>query len=408
MIQSIRGNVLWFIASLGLAFMVWLTATLQVDPVGVAVFNNVPILMVENDAMILANRTTLRRTVSVTVRASESVRRLMTAEDITVRADISNLPAGTHTVPLEVTTPRRATVDSSPSQITVVLEQKQARQKPVEIVIVGEPPTGYLRGEPIPSVTQVIVFGTLAAVDRVESLRAVIDLRDRRSQFVEEVHLQPVSANGTNLTDVTLGQESVTVTVDIRQREDVVDVSIRPVIDFDSVPAGYVVRLNTYTPQTATVRGSPAALALLPDILDTETIDLTNRTASFTISVPIILPGTLNRDVTLLAGATVEVSIAVEARVVQAQFDDVPVSALGVGDGLTVRVIPSRVTVLVTGAQPLLDTLSDDDITVTVDVDGLAPGTYDLVPRASVTGRPDEVRVIPGTVGVIVEERGGQ
>jgi hypothetical protein len=61
---------------------------------------------------------------------------------------------------------------------------------------------------------------------------------------------------------------------------------------------------------------------------------------------------------------------------------------------------------LVTGPQPLLDQLSVADLTVTVDVDGLGVGTYDLEPRAmleAAIASADEVRVIPGTIGVIVE-----
>jgi YbbR domain-containing protein len=101
--------------SLVLAFMVWLIATMQVDPVRVQVFNNVPIQFVDNDAMIISNRASLRRTVRVTVRARDSVLQLMTPEDLTVRADISNLPPGTHAVQLQVSTPRRAAVDTQPA-----------------------------------------------------------------------------------------------------------------------------------------------------------------------------------------------------------------------------------------------------------------------------------------------------
>lgn len=405
--RSARGNALWFITSLVLAFMVWLIATMQVDPVRVQVFNNVPIQIVDNDAMIISNRASLRRTVRVTVRARDSVLQLMTSEDLTVRADISNLPPGTHAVQLQVSTPRRAAVDTQPAQLTVVLEQKQVRQKQVMVEITGEPPPGYTRSEPELSTTQVLVNGTLAQVDRVDSLRATVDLSDQRTRFSGELSIVPVSVNGTILNDVTLGQQTVGVTIDIRQREDVLAVPIRPVIDFDSAAPGYAVRLDTYTPQTAIIRGSPATLALLPDLLDTATIDLSGRTTSFTISVPTLLPETLDSGrVTILEGQEVNVRIVVVARLAQTQFDDVPVSVLGEEQGLRARVIPSRVTVLVTGPQPLLDRLTADDLTVTVDVDGLDIGTYDLEPRAmldAATAPADEVRVIPSTIGVIVE-----
>lgn len=405
--RTARGNALWFITSLVLAFMVWLIATMQVDPVRVQVFNNVPIQFVDNDAMIVSNRASLRRTVRVTVRARDSVLQLMTSEDLTVRADISNLPPGTHAVQLHVSTPRRAAVDTQPAQLTVVLEQKQTRQKPVVLEITGEPPAGYMRGEPELSATQALVTGTLTQVDRVESLRATVDLSDQRTRFSRELDLVPVSASGTILNDVTLGQQTVGVTIDIRQREDVLAVPTRPVIDFDSAAPGYAVRLDTYSPQTAIIRGSPATLAMLPDLLDTATIDLTGRTSSFTISVPTLLPESLDSgQVTILEGQEVNVRIVVEARLAQTQFDDVPVTVLGGDPGLRVRVIPSRATVLVTGPQALLDRLTVDDLTVTVDVDGLGVGTYDLEPRAMLetsTASADEVRVIPSTIGVIVE-----
>ncbi|MBK9123930.1 MAG: hypothetical protein IPM16_12565 [Chloroflexi bacterium] len=404
MIRRIRGNVPWFIASLALAFMVWVVATLQVDPIRVTVFNNVPIQLIENDAMIITNRTSLRRMVAVEVRARQSTIERMTPEDLTVRADLSNYNAGTHAVPLQVSTARQATVDTRPAQLTVTLEQRQARQKPVVVEIIGEPPPGYQRGEPQLGQTQVLVTGTLAQVDRVDRIRATVDLSEERTTFSRLVGVSAVNANGTILSDVVLGADTVEVTIEIRQREDVVALPIRPQIDFESLADGYVVRLETYTPQTATLRGSAAALALLPDLLDTATIDLTDRTESFTINVPVRLPDALaNGEVTLLEGQTITVDIVIEARISQVQLDDIEVTVTGtVG---SVRVIPSLVTVLVTGPQPLIDTLTADEIVVTVDVTQLAPGTYDLQPVVTVsfgTDEPDEIRVIPSTVGVII------
>ncbi|GIK28025.1 MAG: hypothetical protein IT298_01415 [Chloroflexi bacterium] len=404
MIRRVRGNVPWFIASLALAFMVWVIATLQVDPIRVTVFNNVPIQMIENDAMIITNRSSLRRMVAVEVRARQSTIERMTPEDLTVRADLSNLNAGTHAVPLTVSTARQATVDTRPAQLTVTLEQRQARQKPVVVEFTGEPPPGYQRGEPQLGQTQVLVTGTLAQVDRVDHIRATVDLSDQRTAFSRQVDIVAVNANGTILSDVTLGTDTVEVSIDIRQREDVVALPIRPQIDFESLAEGYVVRLEMYTPQTATVRGSAAALALLPDVLDTAIIDLTNRTESFTINVPVQLPDMLaNGEVTLLEGQNVTVDIVIETRVAQAQLDDIEITVTGAVS--PVRVIPSLVTVLVTGPQPFIDALTADMIVVSVDVTQLAPGTYDLQPVVTISSganQPDEIRVIPSTVGVII------
>lgn len=402
--RRISSDAVWFGAAVGLAFFVWVIATLQADPLRAAVFNNIPIQLVENDEMILTNRTTLRRTVSVNVRARDSVLQLFTSEDITVRADLSNLPVGTHAVPLVVTTSRRAVVDTRPAQLTVTLEQRQSRQKPVEVEFTADVPTGYMRESVTLSDTQILVSGTLAQVEAVDRLIARVDLSQARARVETEAVLIAVDVNGIAVSDVTLAQTFITVNVEVRQREDVLAVPVSPQIDYESVPSGYVARLDTYTPETATVRASPAVLATLPEILDTERIDLSGRTASFTETVAIRLPDGLEpAAVTVLEGQTVEVSIVIEARVAQRQFDGVAVQVVGAaGD---VRVIPSRVTVILTGPQPILDSLEASDVVVTVDVTGLGAGTQDVQPHASITGAqlPAEgVRVIPAAVGLII------
>jgi YbbR domain-containing protein len=402
--RRISSDAVWFGAAIGLAFFVWIIATLQADPLRTTVFNNIPIQLVENEAMILTNRVGLRRTVSVNVRARDSVLQLFTSEDITVRADLSNLSPGTHAVPLVVTTSRRAVVDTRPAQLTVTLEQRQARQKPVVVEFISDVPTGYMRETVTLSETQVLISGTLAQVEAVDRLLARVDLSQARSSTTTEATLFPVDEDHVAVSDVTLSQTTVTVSVDIRQREDVLAVPVSPQIDYESVPSGYVARLDTYTPETTTVRASPAILAALPEILDTAEIDLSGRTASFTQTVSVLLPeGLPPGSVTVLEGQTIAVGIVIEARVVQRQFDGVQVQVVGArGD---VRVIPSRVSVILTGPQPILDTLEVEDVTVTVDVTGLAAGTQDVQPEANISGAQlasDGVRVIPATVGLII------
>lgn len=402
--RRISSDAVWFGAAVGLAFFVWVIATLQADPLRTTVFNNIPIQLNENEAMILTNRSSLRRTVSVNVRARDSVLQLFTSEDITVRADLTDLPPGTHAVPLIVTTSRRAVVDTRPAQLTVTLEQRQSRQKPVEIEFTADVPTGYVRETVTLSETQVLISGTLAQVETVERLIAYVDLSQVRASTQIEALLIPVDGEDVAVSDITLSQTTVMVNIEIRQREDVLAVPISPQIDYESVPAGYVARLDTYTPETVTVRGSPAILAILPEILDTAKIDLSGRTASFTETVPVILPENLPAGtVTLLEGQTVEVSIVIEARVGQRQFDGVPVQVIGATG--EVRVIPSRVTVILTGAQPVLDALKPENVMVAVDITGLPAGTQDVQPEATIGGAQlseDGVRVIPATVGLII------
>jgi YbbR domain-containing protein len=176
------------------------------------------------------------------------------------------------------------------------------------------------------------------------------------------------------------------------------------VINFDSVPEGYVARLVDYSPKIVTISGSPDLLARLPDTVDTDSIDLTNRTEAFTAEVRLTLPV---EGLVVLNNTTISVQISIDARMGAREFDNVPVTFSGLGAGLSARAIPSRVSVLVNGPQPLLEQLTTENIAVTVDARSLRAGAYDVEPVATLnvgSVSAQDIRVLPITIGVIVSE----
>lgn len=394
-------NLLWFGASIALAFFVWLIASNETDPVRERVYSGIPVSVEVSDSLLITNLDSLRRTVNVTVRARLSVLEVLTREDITITMDLNGLPPGTHTVRLQTAIARPAISDTSPLQLTVDLAERVSRQKPVVVRIAQAPPAGFQAGEPIVSETQALVSGAAAQIDDVDRLEAVLDLSDRRDTLDEVVALIPVDANGLRVDDVDVTQE-VRVFVEISAVDGVAEFPVRPVINFDSLPDGYVARLVDYNPKIVTVSGSPDSLARLPDSLDTETIDLTNRTESFNLSSIIPLP---IDDLAVVDNQQVRVEIDIQPRITQRQFDIIPVTFEGLAAGLQARAIPSRVSVLVNGPQPLLETLTAENITVIVSAASLGVGTYDRDPIATINVGdipPQDIRVLPSTIGLIL------
>ncbi len=394
-------NLLWFGASVALAFFVWLIATNETDPVRERLYTGIPITIEVSDNMLITNLDSLRRTVNVTVRARLSVLEVLTREDITVTMDLQTLPPGTHTVRLQTAIARPAFSDTSPLQLTVELAERIARQKPIVVRITQPPPAGFQAAEPIVSETQALVSGAAAQVERVDRLEAVLDLSNRRDTLDEVVPLVAVGDDGTLITDVTVMQE-VRVFVAISAVDGVAEFPVRPVIDFESLPEGYVARLVDYNPKIITISGSPDSLARLTDSLDTETIDLTNRTESFSINTLVPLP---IEDLAVVDNQQVNVQIDIQPRITQRQFDEIPVTFEGLAAGLQARAIPSRVSVLVNGPQPLLETLTPQNISVVVSAAALGVGTYDSDPIATINvgNIPSEdIRVLPSTIGLLI------
>ena len=403
--NTLTNNLIWLAASLALAALVWIIAATQADPIGERRFPQIPVQMNPDPGLVMMDRAA--RTVRVTVRAQQSVLNLLTAEDIVVRADLGGLGPGTHTVELEADVARRATIDTQPRQIGVVLEALQSQQVMVDPIILNEPPVNYTRSQPVLGQSQVMVSGPASQVQQVVAARAPINLADRRDSLETEVRLLPVDAEGGVVSDVTLDPQMVGVSVAISRRDDVREVTVSPNIDTTTLPDGYVISSIGYAPQTVLVMtgsGTDSG-ARVPNTLLTERIDLTGRTDDFEITVPVVFPPG-EPELPLLGDQVVTVLISITAQASTEQFEQIEVEVIGLEDGLTAQIVPDQVSALVTGPQAVLEDLSSEDIRVVLDLAGREPGTYELTPSASIDqGQIDAsgIALLPSLIAVTVE-----
>jgi YbbR domain-containing protein len=391
--NSIINNILWFMASLALAVLVWFVATLEANPVGESRYT-VDVQILKDDGTIITN--TPRSSVQVFVQAQTNVLNLLDAEDIIVTADVRGREPGTYTVPLGVTIARPARTDTQPAQITIALEQLVTRQKPVRIDILP-PSANFVTQDLQQSVVQVEVSGSMERVSSVAELLASIDLSEQRTEGTVDrtIQLVPVDAAGNVINDVTINPRNVNVSVTIIQRDDVREVNVRPFILFNTLPENYEFdNLNDWEPRSVLISGSPQDLEQLGSTVDTIPISLEGRTSNFVTEVPLDLP---SGDFIVLSGnGTVTVDIAIREEATTISLENVPVNLIGVPDGYTVQASPQVISVVLNGPQSLLSGLSTDDIQAVVDVNGLVAGTSDVVPQISI--RQGQVNV--GTINI--------
>lgn len=380
-------NISWFLVALALAFFVWLLATAEADPIQERQYASIPIQINFDPGLTVTYQS--RESVSVMVRAPLSSLSRLTREDITVRAELRNLGAGTHSVELETSATRRATVDPQPRQITVTLEEILSQEAPIVPDIVENPPAGYEYDEPVFQRSQVTITGAASRVQSVTAVIAGLDLSSQRDTLETDLRLTPIDADGNPVSGVTLDPQIVAVTVPITLREDARIVSVEPDIDSDSLPEGYEVTSISYDPKTVMVVGPEEAMARLPDALPTERITLEGVTEDFDIDVPVLFD---YEDLTLLGERTISVSVSVTAREETEIFEDIPVTVVGLGDNLNAVLVTDRVTVFVSGPLPVISTLTNEDISAVLDLNGLSPGTHDVA--LSVTSREGQVESV--------------
>ena len=391
MIQRLRGsdlagNSLWLVISVVLATGVWYIAVTSSDPIATRSFSSIPIQLVRGDSTVLVNNPT--RFVRVNIQGSQSAVSSRRADDIVVRADLSQLGAGTHTVPLDlrVSWPEsiriRRSEETQPSQITVELETIESLLIPLRIIVAEPPPLGFHNDDPVTDLREIEISGASSIVAEVVEARGEVDLSAHRSPYEGDVRLYAVNADGDRVPDVELARQTAAVSVSITRRDDVRLISVRPNILLTTLPDGYLFKTYRSDPSTLFIGGAIDDLAAIADTLFTAPISLEDRRADFTASVPLALPG----DELFVMGGdnTIDVAIEIVPITSSRQIDNIAVDAIGLDETLVAAIVPQTVSAIVTGPVALVDELRSDDIQVVVDLNGIEPGVYDLAPSVAI------------------------
>ena len=392
MIQRLResdlaGNALWLAISVILATGVWYIAVTSSDPIDTRRFSGIPIQFVPSDTTVMTNNPS--RFVTVQIQGSQSAVTSRRSEDIVVRADLSNLGAGTHTVPLEVKVawPESISIrrqeETQPSQITVELEPIETITGPLNIVVVEPPPLGFRNDVPETEILEVSVSGAASIVSEIVEIRADLDLSPHRSPVELDARPYAVNAEGDRVSDIELEAQTVTISVNITRRDDVRQIAVRPNVRVDTLPAGYSLAGVSPDPRSLFVGGPPAQLTNIADTLFTVPISLEDRQADFELSVPVQLP---SDDLFVMDGEnSITVTIEILPIVTTRQIDNIAVNVIGLDENYEFVIVPQNVSAYVNGPVSLVNVLTSDEIQVVVDLNGLEPGVYDLPPVVGIS-----------------------
>lgn len=381
--SGLIGNIVWLMVSIILAIGVWYIAVTSADPITRRQFASIPVQIVQDDATVLTNTPT--RFASVTIQGAQTVVSSRRADDVIVRADLTGLGAGTHTVPLDVTVatsqtddPQRLVAQTQPAQITVDLELRESFQKPVEIVVSESPPVGFTNDPPESDIFQAVVSGAASIVSDVVAVQGVLDLSENQNPIEADIRLFAVDGEGNRVEDVTIEPQTVGVTVNITRRDDVKQVSVRPNILVGTQPNGYTLSTFSYDPQTLFISGTAEELETVNDTIFTVPISLQDRTTDFSVEVPVRLP---DDDLFVIGGDnSITVNISILPQIAVRQFNNISVGRIGLSEDYTATIAPQTVSVVINGPSASVEGLVASDIQVIVDLAGFQAGRYDLSP----------------------------
>lgn len=397
--QKFFTNLATLALSLLVALIVWAVATQENDPRDILLLQlPVQLLGLPADSQI----SNVPETVEIRVEAPASQLRTLTEDLFTAELNVSDLPAGEHTVPITVrhSLPNLTIDFQAPERATVTIERIVTRQIPIDVEVSGDVARGYQMGEPFADPQTISVTGPSSRVEQLAEARIQIFLDSPREDVIRQ--RAPTFYNGqgeiASISGLTLNSRDVQVTIPVNQ---LAGFAVKPIIvDWTGEAAtGYRVLNVSVQPDSALVTGRASVVEGV-NFLRTETIDISGLRSSITVPAALDLPD----DLALEDFQSVVVSIEIEPIITT----DVMRRALEIrnlGVGLTATLSTDEVAVFLAGPFNRLESLNSDDVRVSVDLLGLITGTHRVPVEAVVLDSEVEVRSLqPSEVTAIISQ----
>lgn len=403
MLRWFADNYRTFLWALALAIAVWVAAVTAADPDETRLITSpVPVEIIGQDPGLVINGD-VPREVKITLRAPRSVWNLINADPKIIRAvlDLSGLAVGEHKVDLQIQVNARPVqiVAAAPQSVFFNLETLATQTLSVDLNLSGEAAVGYQIGEPVLEPVEIVVAGPDSQVQKVTRVRISVNLNRVREVVDETQKVEVLDDNGQVVNGITVSPDSVQVTIPVSQQGGYRDVAVK-VVTTGRVASGYrLTDISVFPPVVTVYAADPELVSNLPGVLETLPLDLQSAQDDINIRLSLNLPA----GVSIVGEQTVLIQAGVSAIESSVTLAGEKVEMIGLANKLNAQVSPATVDVIVSGPLPLLDTLTRQDVRVTVDLTGLAPGIHQVTPKVEVLISDVVVKsILPNTIEVVI------
>jgi YbbR domain-containing protein len=398
-VRSLLSNLTTLLLALILAVTVWATAIRADDPVENRILEiEVQTVGAPPDAELL-NRPP--ESALITIEGPVSALEQVSPADYRGVIDLSEVPFGETVVPIDVRGQHEQVevLTTFPETANVRIEQIVTRDIPVSLQVRGEVARGHRQGEArvVPDTIQ--VTGLASRVNPLSEGRIVVFVDDAREDLTElrRPTFYDLQGNVASVAGLNLSPDEVEAVVPVSELAGFAEKPIT--VNWVGEPApGYRLLDVNVEPASLQVTGAPALLEGLR--IETESVVITGLTESESRQVALDLPEGVSLVDVQPVVVTVEIEPILSGDVVQR-----PVEVRALGEGLEATLDPEQVRVFLFGPLPVLDSLAEEDVRVTVDLLNLITGTHVLEPVVSVDANDVEVRSTqPPVVTVIISD----
>ncbi len=379
--EKLTRNISLKILSVVLAAILWLVITNVDDPVKTKNFYNVPVEILNEDAIASLNQVydiKEGETIDFTVAARRSIIENLAVSDFNVTADFSKL-SDVNAVTIDISCPRygdEVTISDGMYQVMKVsLEEQAEKHFRVDVLQKGEPLEGYYVAEKTAS-TIVQVSGPKSKIESIAKIIVEVDVTDMAGSFFR-ITEQPkaVDTEGKEIDASNLNFSDKTISVSIQMyKTKVIDLLVTT---SGKPKEGYVLTAVDYEPKTIEVAGTDA------DLYDIQRLEVTEDIEGISKNVEkeINLQEALGKKLILVADSpTAVVNLKVErAKTKDIVLQPKDIDIRNIPKGLEVNILNTTpILVRIMGAEKDISDLTANNLEPFIDLENYGGGTYDV------------------------------
>lgn len=407
--KKLTNNLGMKLISLLLAIIFWLVVVSIEDPEQTKVLE-LPVTKMNENLFSENDRTyevVSGNTVSITVRARQSVLKTLTVKDFEAVADFANL-SFTGAVPIEITALRYSNqvtiVKGANTMMRVTIEDLATVDKMVAAKAEGDVITGKALGNITIEPNMIRIEGAKTTIDRISSVYAVINVSGMadNGSFVVTPTLYDSAGNEIDSTDITFSEEQLKVNVTLLNTK---TVPVKWNIDVTTAE-GYGIESLDYTPSEIEIAGSQEVLDSISEItLD----DYVAEGISENLEDEVDLESIVKSQGAVLANPDTDKTAKLAVKVGKYEraggtINFEAVDLTGKSENYKYSIVgETSIPYTLSGISTDLETLDRSKLKFTLDVTNLEPGTHSL--NLQMSGSDDVKLASDVTVQVRIEAK---
>jgi len=400
--ELLKKDIVFKVAAVCLALLLWFYVTNLQNPV-IEKTISVPVNYIGlKEGLVMSQRVP---NVEVKVRGPNSSVSLLSAKDIKVTIDLTEVKIGESDIPVDqVTVPKGIEVISTkPQSIHIFVDAIKEKQLPVTVEYINSVAQGYSSYEPVITPSLVVVRGANQILAGLETAKVTVDLNNAASNLVLSLPVQILGKdkNPVPLENLEVSPDKLQVFVPIVKNTPTKTVIIKPVTT-GKPKDGFVVARLVSEPETMKITGPADIIENIDQIL-TRPIDLSGLEQSTVVQTGLDIP----EGVSLLYSATAKVLIQIEEAPITKTFEELPITVENQPSGYKAELSRDKVKVIVKGPREQINNLSESSVRALVDLRGLETGTYKQEIKMALPTDIQVVNVEPSTVEVTLSRLPG-